>query len=305
MRRIQLAIILSVLANIINSNQSVDSLPGANSACPNEPIIIQILTTKGWSLCCDNEIKFYPLSANTTNLEEIATPKCCGQNPYLPTKSICCGGMITDIAGANRFPGCCNNVLYSRQKFVCCNNQLIELNSTQIGGVYECCYGGGGGGGGYRAATTMGGQLLVDITKELCCSGVVQPIPNVNFANKTEFACCDTQMFRNDMQACCGSTVVNRTLALTQSCCGGDLFDPSLNLCCNSRIQPKNSSSSDPLKCCGTNFFNPKSQKCCADNVVSIAGGENNKCCGSDVYDSQKSTCCNQVSIVPKGKKCP
>lgn len=261
---------------------------GGNGACPKEPVFYRrTASDRGWILCCGNEVKFFRNPVVFTSLlalfndipQFLEPPKCCGNNPYLPAESICCGGIITSIAGANKIPGCCNEVLYDREDFVCCNNQLIELNATQTG-IYECCgfkpstspnggspqygygnyggnYGGSYGGGNYGAtynssATnytnymarmkrnvygSYGGYAqsqqtysssyqdqLVDITKELCCSGVVRPIPaSATAVQKAEFACCGNEIFRNDIQACCGSVVVNRTTSRTESCCGGNL----------------------------------------------------------------------------------
>lgn len=307
---------------------------GGNSACPNEPIKLTISGSTGWSLCCENEIKFYPIDTP-------AAPKCCLKTPYSSVDSICCGGIITKLTDVP-FPGCCNNILYDRTKFTCCNNQLIKLPEGSMS-VYECCgfesyvstsaYGSTpyttsngaamgrkkravvgsvtSGSYSYTPYSVLGFQpasykdKLMDIKTSICCSGVIYPFTAlVPTPTKVEdlalVTCCAQQLYRTDTHACCGLEVVARTAGKVESCCGGELFNPLEHLCCINKKQNITSDGGDEQKCCGTAAYNPKNQKCCAGYPVISAGGEYNynvKCCGINTYDSTSHICCSGVPV--------
>ena len=138
--------------------------------------------------------------------------KCCGGNPYNSAFQTCCNGRVSQGSRLK----CCGSVAYDGRFSICCEKNLFSRRN----GRNTCC-----------------GSNAIRYPKELCCKGIVTPVPYPS-TFMVNPGCCKGKVYDMSKEICC-SGYIRQRMFRNNRCCGKKVIDAKAHACCNGQATSK------------------------------------------------------------------
>ncbi|XP_052008635.1 galaxin isoform X2 [Xyrauchen texanus] len=109
--------------------------------------------------------------------------------------------------------------------------------------------------------------------------------------------------YKISSSSCCKGKITPGLSQLVADCCESVAYNPLNKICCNGRIQTRNSAQA---MCCGTEVYLKETDLCCVDTIYKLE--QNLFCCGNKSYSNESHCCCTSLcsdpNVKPKSEPC-